>query len=202
MDIPDNADLDPATFQEARRLKVQSCISRIAHASTCRIEDCQAPSCVKMKSVIAHTKLCKRKTHGDCPICKQLIALCCYHAKNCRDRRETCSVPFCSRIKQKLKQRLLLMQPITPAFRSHSNDLLLNTISNTNSTMLIFDQLIENKPSFAKKLEREIYDGADSSTDYYRLMATKKWEIEMGIEDKLRMEQREMEEIINLLGNR
>ncbi|XP_063375342.1 histone acetyltransferase p300-like [Cydia amplana] len=154
-----------------------------------------------MKRIIAHTKVCKRKTRGDCPICKQLIALCCYHAKNCTEGPDTCLVPFCLSIKQKLKKRLLLMQPITPAYRSHGSDLLFNTISSTKSTMLIFDQLINDKASFAKNLERDIYEGADSSTNYYRLMATKKWEIEMDIEEKLRMEQREIEEIINLLGN-
>lgn len=39
-----------------------------------------------MKRVISHTKQCKRKTNGGCPICKQLIALCCYHAKLCQVR--------------------------------------------------------------------------------------------------------------------
>ncbi|XP_061706483.1 histone lysine acetyltransferase CREBBP-like isoform X2 [Cydia pomonella] len=200
MDIPENAELDPATGQEARRLSVQSCINKIAHASLCRIKHCQTPSCVKMKRVFEHTKLCKRKTRDDCPICKQLIALYCYHAKHCVEGPE-CVVPYCLSIKKKLNQRLLLMQPITPAYRSHGNDVLMNTISSTNSTMLIFDQLINDKVSFAKKLERDIYEGSDSSTNYYRLMATKKWEIEMDIEEKLRMEQRNIEEIINLFGN-
>ncbi len=39
-----------------------------------------------MKRVVSHTKACKRKTNGGCPICKQLIALCCYHAKLCQVR--------------------------------------------------------------------------------------------------------------------
>jgi hypothetical protein len=37
-----------------------------------------------MKRVVQHTKICMRKTNGGCPICKQLIALCCYHAKHCQ----------------------------------------------------------------------------------------------------------------------
>jgi hypothetical protein len=41
----------------------------------------------QMKRVVSHTKACKRKTNGGCPICKQLIALCCYHAKLCQVNR-------------------------------------------------------------------------------------------------------------------
>ena len=51
------------------------------------------------------TKGCKRKTNGGCPICKQLIALCCYHAKHCQENK--CPVPFCLNIKQKLRQQQL-----------------------------------------------------------------------------------------------
>lgn len=48
-------------------------------------------------------KVCKRKTNGGCPICKQLIALCCYHAKHCIEAK--CPVPFCANIKHKLRQQ-------------------------------------------------------------------------------------------------
>jgi len=47
--------------------------------------------------------VCKRKTNGGCPICKQLIALCCYHAKHCVETK--CPVPFCANIKSKLRQQ-------------------------------------------------------------------------------------------------
>ncbi|XP_068085958.1 histone acetyltransferase p300-like [Anabrus simplex] len=36
-----------------------------------------------MKRVVQHTKLCKRKTNGGCP-----IALCCYRAKHCQVQEE------------------------------------------------------------------------------------------------------------------
>ena len=61
--------------------------------------------CRKMKRIVAHTKSCKRKTNGGCPICKQLIALCCYHAKACNEPK--CPVPFCLNIKQKMRQQQL-----------------------------------------------------------------------------------------------
>lgn len=86
--------------QEARRLSIERCIQSLVHACQCRDANCRLMSCQKMKRVMAHTKLCKRKTNAGCPICKQLIALCCYHAKHCDEAK--CPVPFCIAIKQKL----------------------------------------------------------------------------------------------------
>ncbi|KAI8486761.1 hypothetical protein Bbelb_355090 [Branchiostoma belcheri] len=73
--------------QEARRLSIQRCIQSLVHACQCRDANCRLPSCQKMKRVVQHTKSCKRKTNGGCPICKQLIALCCYHAKHCQEQK-------------------------------------------------------------------------------------------------------------------
>ncbi|KAL0268194.1 UNVERIFIED_CONTAM: hypothetical protein PYX00_010225 [Menopon gallinae] len=94
-----------ANPQEARKLSIQRCIHSLVHACQCRDANCRLPSCQKMKRVTQHTKICKRKTNGGCPICKQLIALCCYHAKHCPEQK--CPVPFCLNIKHKLKQQQL-----------------------------------------------------------------------------------------------
>jgi E1A/CREB-binding protein len=88
-----------------RQLSIQRCIQSLVHACQCRDANCLLPSCRKMKRVVSHTKSCKRKTNGGCPICKQLIALCCYHAKLCNEAK--CPVPFCLNIKQKLRQQQL-----------------------------------------------------------------------------------------------
>ncbi|KAK8377538.1 hypothetical protein O3P69_013878 [Scylla paramamosain] len=89
--------------QEARRQSIQRCIQSLVHASQCKDATCRLPSCQKMKRVLAHTKSCKKKNNGGCAICKQLIALCCYHARNCKEER--CVVPYCFYIKQKLRQQ-------------------------------------------------------------------------------------------------
>ncbi|XP_060748114.1 CREB binding protein b isoform X2 [Tachysurus vachellii] len=91
--------------QESRRLSIQRCIQSLVHACQCRNANCSLPSCQKMKRVVQHTKGCKRKTNGGCPVCKQLIALCCYHAKHCPENK--CPVPFCLNIKHKLRQQQL-----------------------------------------------------------------------------------------------
>ena len=82
--------------QESRRLSIQRCIQSLVHACQCRNANCSLPSCQKMKRVVQHTKGCKRKTNGGCPICKQLIALCCYHAKLCQVRSASLCTAMCT----------------------------------------------------------------------------------------------------------
>lgn len=91
----------PLTQEEVeKRLRwIQKCIDSLEHIGFCDDDECPSRSCRTMKGVVAHLKLCKLKKHGDCPICKQLIALCCYHANLCR--KSKCAVVFCAIIKQK-----------------------------------------------------------------------------------------------------
>lgn len=91
--------------QDAQKLSIQRCIQSLVHACQCRDANCRLPTCQRMKKVVLHAKVCKRKTHGECPICKQLITLCCYHAKHCNEQK--CNVPFCKNIKNKLRQQQL-----------------------------------------------------------------------------------------------
>ncbi len=55
-----------------RQMSIQRCIQSLVHACQCRDANCLLPSCRKMKRVVAHTRSCKRKTNGGCPICKQV----------------------------------------------------------------------------------------------------------------------------------
>lgn len=116
---------------ESRRLSIQRCIQSLVHACQCRDANCRLPSCHKMKCVVKHAKTCKRKgpanaqgASGNCPICKQLIALCCYHAKNCNEAK--CTVPYCLNIKAKLKQQQLQQ-------RFQQQQILRRRIANMNS---------------------------------------------------------------------
>ncbi|TGZ32996.1 hypothetical protein DBV15_08836, partial [Temnothorax longispinosus] len=104
----DKKQTNPQENYERRKLSIQRCIQSLVHACQCRDANCRLrclpSSCQKMKRVVMHTKNCKIKTNGGCLICKQLIALCCYHAKHCQETK--CLVPFCSTIKHKIKQQL------------------------------------------------------------------------------------------------
>ena len=66
-----------------RTESVKKCIQSLVHAVSCRDANCRRPTCLKMKRVVQHTKVCKRRQTTNCPVCKQLIALCCFHAKHC-----------------------------------------------------------------------------------------------------------------------
>lgn len=99
------SDMKQSNPQEARKQSIQRCIGSLVHACQCRDANCMLSSCQKMKRVVNHTKHCKKKTNGGCPICKQLVALCCYHAKHCNEQK--CMVPFCPNIKHKMKQQQL-----------------------------------------------------------------------------------------------
>ncbi|XP_065216747.1 histone acetyltransferase p300-like isoform X2 [Planococcus citri] len=85
--------------QEPEKQSIQSCLQSLVHACQCQSTTCQLSSCHRMKSVLLHAKACKLKVNGNCPICKQLIALCFYHSKCCQVAE--CPVLLCSNIKQK-----------------------------------------------------------------------------------------------------
>lgn len=89
--------------QNSRTESIQRCISSLVHSCQCRDANCRRLSCHKMKRVVQHTKMCKKRQTGPCPVCKQLIALCCYHAKHCQE--QNCLVPFCPNIRQKLAEQ-------------------------------------------------------------------------------------------------
>lgn len=108
LDLDDGSsptDAKQANPQEARKLSIQRCIQSLVHACQCKDANCRLQSCVKMKRIVAHIKVCKRRTTGGCNICKQVVALCCHHAKHCSEAK--CLVPFCSSIKHKFKQQQL-----------------------------------------------------------------------------------------------
>lgn len=97
-------DRQQQSAEDARRLSVQRCIQSLVHACQCRDANCRLQSCQKMKRIVQHSKSCKRKNNG-CSACRQLIGLCCHHAKRCQEAR--CLVPFCVNIRQKLQQTQL-----------------------------------------------------------------------------------------------
>jgi E1A/CREB-binding protein len=81
---------------------IERCIKSLEKASDC-VKECPSPSCIKMKNVFSHTKNCKRKNNQGCRICRQLVALCCFHAKSCVSVK--CLVPYCHLIRSNRNKR-------------------------------------------------------------------------------------------------
>lgn len=106
--VKDRFDLDSGTSRtdkekdtgESSRKKIETLKQSLEHACQCRDANCRLPRCQHMKHVVSHAKSCQKKT--TCSKCKQLIALCLYHANHCTDNR--CKVLLCEEYKQKLKE--------------------------------------------------------------------------------------------------
>ncbi|XP_003376358.1 putative bromodomain protein [Trichinella spiralis] len=97
-----------ASSANSRNESIQRCMQSLVHACQCRDANCRRLSCHKMKRVVQHTKVCKKRQVGHCPVCKQLVALCCFHARTCSE--PNCSVPFCQNIRQKLNEQQLQLR--------------------------------------------------------------------------------------------
>ncbi|XP_048870054.1 histone acetyltransferase p300-like [Brienomyrus brachyistius] len=96
--------------QDSRYPSFQRCIQSLVHACQCHNASCTVHACQKMRRMVQHSKGCKHKTDGGCPNCKQLIALCCYHAKHCQDN--TCPVPYCLKVRRKsMRQSTATLSP-------------------------------------------------------------------------------------------
>jgi E1A/CREB-binding protein len=81
-------------------------LNTFMHAVNCRNANCTFAKCMQFKRVVQHSKQCQKFKNSQCEFCRQLIALCIYHAKSCKD--DMCQVPLCSSIKIKLKQQKAL----------------------------------------------------------------------------------------------
>ncbi|VDL59849.1 unnamed protein product [Hymenolepis diminuta] len=88
-----------------RKPNFLACIAALIHANMCRDANCRNPSCIQMKKVLAHLRSCPKRSSGTCPLCRQLISMCCMHAKSCT--KEQCQVPLCPQLKDRLRQQQL-----------------------------------------------------------------------------------------------
>ena len=91
-------------YVSSREEAINRCLTSLIHALNCREgANCTAAGCLKMKRVVEHTRTCQRKSSNirGCQICSQLMSLCFYHSKLCR--QTVCHVPFCRIMKRKLQ---------------------------------------------------------------------------------------------------
>ncbi|XP_041985967.1 protein cbp-1-like [Aricia agestis] len=86
---------------EAHKQFIYRCVQTLEHSCKCSEAKCRLGmySCQKMKLVFYHTRVCRRKLTDNCGICRQLVVLCCHHARGCRARH--CVVPYCCQIKKR-----------------------------------------------------------------------------------------------------
>jgi E1A/CREB-binding protein len=148
LDLDDGSspgDQKQADPQEARKLSIRRCILSLVHACQCRDANCRLASCQRMKRVVQHVKLCKVKSNGNCPICKQYIALCFHHAKYCTEAK--CPVLFCPNMKHKIKQQQL-QQRLQQAQLLRRRMAIMNTgtLGTENTAPVVATQHMSNQP--------------------------------------------------------
>lgn len=88
-----------------RKPNILACIAALIHANMCRDANCRNTSCIQMKKVLSHLRSCPKRSSGICPLCRQLISMCCMHAKSCT--KDQCQVPLCPQLKDRLRQQQL-----------------------------------------------------------------------------------------------
>lgn len=91
-----------AAAATAKSINIDTYLDLLMHALYCTKSSCTNSKCGTMKRVILHSKQCMKRKTNECEYCRQLIALCIYHAKSCKEESAFCQVPFCGSIKIKL----------------------------------------------------------------------------------------------------
>lgn len=98
-----------ADAKELRKQAIRSEVRKMEHACQCRVDNCQFPGCQKLKRVISHAKRCKvEKRVVSCGVCKQVVALNCFHAESCEEKK--CLVPFCPAIQFKMRPSRIIVK--------------------------------------------------------------------------------------------
>jgi E1A/CREB-binding protein len=124
--------------QKPPKPHIEMYLNTFMHAVHCRNANCTYAKCMQFKRVVAHSRQCQKFKNSQCDFCRQLVALCIYHAKTCKD--DHCQVPFCGNIKIKLKQqkafnsqaerrRMLMMNK---TLRQSANHGMMNNASSAN----------------------------------------------------------------------
>jgi len=86
-----------------QKAHIEIYLKTFMHAINCRNANCTYAKCSQFKRIVQHSKQCPKIKNSQCDFCRQLLALCIYHAKSCKE--DQCTVPFCCQIKLKLKQQ-------------------------------------------------------------------------------------------------
>jgi len=81
-------------------------IPSVVHACHCRDVNCVFPDCLNAKIDVSHLSSCQQhRKSPECPICKELVALCVHHSKSCAEAK--CLVPYCLSQREKRLQHVL-----------------------------------------------------------------------------------------------
>lgn len=128
------------------------------HSIYCRSNNCTFNNCMQFKRILQHSKTCQKIKTNQCDLCRQIITLCIYHAKNCSD--DTCHLPLCNSIKRKLRENEEIKQALQ--FITESIDALKSKI---NKETQVSDTMIAQKRKHCMMDNDEEIETVDSDED-------------------------------------
>ena len=120
-------DSDSATGKQKNRgdrtRTIKAHLKILEHAATCNgPRPCSLRNCEKMKKLLEHAKTCTITPKKLCKKCTLVLTLLTVHARTCTERN-SCPLPFCDRIREKIKRRTQLQQLMDDRRRQAQNEL-------------------------------------------------------------------------------
>eukprot|EP00540_Astrosyne_radiata_P016821 CAMPEP_0116836754 /NCGR_PEP_ID=MMETSP0418-20121206/8276_1 /TAXON_ID=1158023 /ORGANISM="Astrosyne radiata, Strain 13vi08-1A" /LENGTH=645 /DNA_ID=CAMNT_0004466567 /DNA_START=160 /DNA_END=2097 /DNA_ORIENTATION=+ len=121
--IDAEATLDEQKSREERSRTIKAHLELLAHAASCSgPPSCSLSNCQRMKKLFDHVKTCEITPKKACKICTRVLTLLSAHARTCTVRGE-CPLPFCDRVREKMKRRRQQQQLMDDRRREAQNQL-------------------------------------------------------------------------------
>jgi len=122
--IDAEADLDVQKTREERSRRIKAHLELLSHAASCPgPPSCTLNNCARMKELFQHVRCCNVNPKKNCKICSRILTLLTVHARTCKVRNGNCPLPFCDRIREKMRRRRQQQQLMDDRRRQAQNQL-------------------------------------------------------------------------------
>jgi len=114
---------DEQRNREERSRTMKAHLELVKHAASCEGPPaCTLKNCERMKEFFEHVRTCEIAPKKSCRICTGVLTRLSVHARMCTVRGD-CPVPFCDRIREKMRRRLQQQQRMDDRRRQAQNQL-------------------------------------------------------------------------------
>lgn len=122
--IDAEADVDVQKNREERSRAIKAHLELLAHAASCEGPPaCTLNNCPRMKKLFEHVRSCNVMPKKSCKICSRILTLLTVHARSCNVRNGNCPLPYCDRIREKMRRRRQQQQLMDDRRRQAQNQL-------------------------------------------------------------------------------